>query len=170
MCTMEDLHKRIEPVSAKLHSQRGKLHALIMICEDANNYYPHKCGQWSTDAVCQRTCLRESTFALIMWPFRLTILDLNAPFLLYTVKTNSFFTWGFLWSAGAAVRSDDLQTTRFCSTVRSTCIASAAYQTFTHPRKPLKAGQIFSIQFKTLYAANTNENKLWEDFKCTDAV
>lgn len=73
---------------------------------------------------------------------------------------NSFFTRGFLWSSGAAIRSDDLQTVRFGSTMRSTCIAWAAYQTFTHHTNPLKTGQIFSIRFKTLYVANANENKL----------
>lgn len=29
-----------EPAPATLHSRRGQLHALITICEDANNHYP----------------------------------------------------------------------------------------------------------------------------------
>lgn len=40
MCTVEDLHERIEPASATLHSRRGELHLLITTCEDANNHYP----------------------------------------------------------------------------------------------------------------------------------
>lgn len=52
---MEDLHERIEPASAKLHSQRGKLHALIMICEDGNNYYP----AISVDSEAQKQSVKE---------------------------------------------------------------------------------------------------------------
>lgn len=94
-------------------------------------------------------------------------------FLLYTVKMNMLTTVSLHGaSCGHPGQQWDLMTFRLHASAAQWGPLAPPGQHIKHshiPRTLWKQDTFFSIQFKTLYVANTNENKLWIDFKRTDA-
>lgn len=160
--------ERIEPASASLHSEvscmrrSGSARMQITIIPPWVWTVKHRYGLLKPTSEGERICINTRAVTLQAgqpW--------LKRSFLLCAVKTNMLTTVSLHCASGGHPGQQwDLMTFRLHASAAQCGPLALPRQHHKH----FKTRQIFSIHFKTLYTANANKNKLWKDFKCTDAI